>query len=146
MIRLLLLIIGIGLTLNSGSNNTANKEITVDNLINSNNGRYKVPGLYSSSIDNKSTLISNNNYSLTAWGCEYCNGYGVATIDKKGNDLTIIEFQKVPKLKGIGEVISISNNLKHATLLVNGKKVNTPVEIERESKSAYLIDNNWIIR
>lgn len=144
MLRLLLLCIGIGLTLTSEVN--TNKEITINNLINSGNGRYKVPGLYSSSVENKSTLISSNNYSLTAWGCEYCNGYGIATIDKKGNDLTIVDYKKLPELKGIGEVVKISTNLSQATLIVNGNKVTTPVTVERKGQNAYLIDDQWVIR
>jgi hypothetical protein len=144
MIRILLLILGIAFSL-VGSNNTI-KEATVSELINSGPGTYNVYGTFTSDRETGQTLIAGDSQSLSAWGCEYCNGYGKAVIEKRGSDLTIKNFNVLSKFKTIAEVIEIDTSLNKAVLKINNKTVNTSVEVKRISNKAYLINETWVIK
>ena len=144
MFKIGLLLVGIVLTL--GGSNNINKELTADQLINNGPGTYKVYGLFSSHKESGLTYIQSNKHTLTAWGCEYCDGYGKAIVEKRGSNVTIKEFEPLKELATVAKVISIEDDLDKAVIEVNGNKIRTPVKVEGASSNAYLIDNNWVIR
>lgn len=112
------------------------------------NGTYIAYGLFASNQEGVITIKDvKGNDTIIAYGCNFCNDYGRAKIEKKGNRYTIKEFENVPKFLQIAKVLELNKSMTKATLQIdNNKPFLANVKVKQNRGNAFFIDNQWILQ
>jgi hypothetical protein len=139
--KLILAIIGLILISQTNSSTKLTKQINVEQLQTANPGSYLVYGLYAGDSSGK-TLVSNQTDTIIAYGCEFCQDYGKAIIEKRGDEYLIKNFTKIDKLEEMGTILELEGY--KAKIQTKDRVFWTTIKIKNNRGKAYLINSEWV--
>ena len=140
MRQLILALLGIGLVCLGGDKHLTKQYIELHALHNADNGVYETIGYLQG--NSYGVTISNVEHTaaLKAYGCNNCEGYGIARIVKSGQDFTVTSWKYIGIPKPVGEQAP-PLQLTPTGWVMQTKEGWVPLKI-KSSNGRYQIDDN----